>query len=47
MRSLWIIPQQETSENYNELGLILLGQGIIPQQETSENYNHPFIHYGQ
>ena len=34
-----IIPQQETSENYNKCGAVMRSLWIIPQQETSENYN--------
>lgn len=34
-----IIPQQETSGNYNEQGVSQPQGMIIPQQETSGNYN--------
>ena len=34
-----IIPQQETSENYNRRSQFVSPIQIIPQQETSENYN--------
>ena len=34
-----IIPQQETSGNYNSIGLRCPVRCIIPQQETSGNYN--------
>ena len=34
-----IIPQQETSGNYNCEAVALIGYLIIPQQETSGNYN--------
>ena len=34
-----IIPQQETSENYNGDFVRTQDSWIIPQQETSENYN--------
>ena len=34
-----IIPQQETSENYNDYSSLPALSDIIPQQETSENYN--------
>ena len=34
-----IIPQQETSGNYNRFQWINSSCGIIPQQETSGNYN--------
>ena len=37
--SITIIPQQETSGNYNDLLNILAAACIIPQQETSGNYN--------
>ena len=35
----WIIPQQETSGNYNEQQAAISSFFIIPQQETSGNYN--------
>ena len=34
-----IIPQQETSGNYNKSVLPFVIEKIIPQQETSGNYN--------
>ena len=34
-----IIPQQETSGNYNDVLVAVHGAAIIPQQETSGNYN--------
>ena len=39
MECWWIIPQQETSGNYNKLTPALCLVIIIPQQETSGNYN--------
>ena len=32
-----IIPQQETSGNYNQTAQVAIGDEIIPQQETSGN----------